>query len=96
MIIKQTASNVAIKGIFNLSESISTKAFLSFNDLKHKVCLHYFFQNKPNKNSLETMHIHEGSAILCYDEKTKKLEGEYYSGRDRNNYGDIEVKKEKI
>lgn len=91
--IKQTASDIVINGSFNLSESVSTKAFFSFNDLKSKVCLYYFFKNKPNGNVPETMHAHEGSAILCYDEKTGELKGEYYSGRDRNNYGDIEVKK---
>jgi len=92
--IKQSFSKITINGIFNSSESISTKAFFAFDDLKQKNCLYYFFKNKPNKNAVETMHIHEGSAILCYSETTKKLEGEYYSGRDRNNFGDIEVTKE--
>ncbi len=92
--IKQSFSKITIQGLFNLSESISTKAFFDFNELKQKSCLYYFFQNIPGKNATDTMEIHEGSTILCYDEKTKKLEGTYYSGRGRNNYGDIEVIKE--
>lgn len=89
--IKQSFSKITINCIFDLSKSISTKAFFAFNDLEQKNCLYYFFQNKPEKNAVEEMHIHEGSAILSYDEVTKKLEGEYYSGRDRNNYGNIKV-----
>ncbi len=91
--IKQTASNISIQGIFNQSKSISTQASFGFNDIEQKICLYYFFKNKPLRNAINTMKQHEWSAILCYDEKNKKLEWEYYSGRDRNNYWYIEVYK---
>lgn len=89
--IKQTASKVIVNGKFNQSESVSIQSFFAFNDYKGKPCLYYFYKSKPNKNAAETMHAHEGSAVLCYDNQTKVLSGEYYSGRDRNNYGDLEL-----
>jgi len=94
--IKQSFSSIVIQLSTNSfsSESISKKAFFDFNELKQKSCLYYFFQNTPGENATKTMQMHEGSTILCYDEKTKKLKGTYYSGRGRNNYGDIELIKE--
>ena len=93
LIIEQTASDVKIIGKFNQSESVSIEAFFAHNDYKNEPCLYYFYKNKPGNNATPTMHAHEGSAVLCYDEKDHTLEGEYYSGRDRNNHGDINVKK---
>lgn len=92
--IKQTASSVTIYGLFNESKSISTQATFGYNRMEQKICLYYFYRNKPEKNAVKTMHQHEGSAILCYNDKKKELEGEYYSGRDRNNFGDIKVTKQ--
>jgi len=92
LVIKQTASNITIQGVFNESQSISVHSFFAFNDLEQKNCLYYFYKNKPAVNAVETMNQHEGVAILCFDENTKILNGEYYSSRDRNNYGVIEVK----
>jgi hypothetical protein len=92
--INQPASNISIQGIFNQSKSIRTQASFGFNDIEQKICLYYFFKNKPGENATNSMHAHEGSTILCYNEKENILEGEYYSGRDRNNYGDIKVSKQ--
>jgi len=44
---------------------------------------------------VSTMAIHEGSTKLTYNAETDSLTGDYYSGRDRNNYGTIEVKRVK-
>lgn len=89
----QTASNIKVMWKFNQSQSISTQASFWFNEIENKNCLYYFFKNKPWNNATETMHSHEGSCILCFDEENNELKWEYYSWRDRNNYWDIEVKK---
>lgn len=91
--ISQTFSQICIQGVFNQSESISIQAFFAFNDFKQKNCLYYFYKNKPSNNATPTMHTHEGSTVLCFDPADQTLSGEYYSGRDRNNHGDIFVKK---
>ena len=41
------------------------------------------------------MSTHEGSTKLTYNKETDTLTGSYYSGRDRNNHGTIEVKRTK-
>jgi hypothetical protein len=55
--------------------------------------LHYLYMNEPKANAAKTMSIHRGTAKLLYDEKAKTLIGEYYSGRDRQEYGSLSLKK---
>ena len=35
------------------------------------------------------MSIHRGTVRLLFDEKKNVLNGEYYSGRDRQNFGSL-------
>lgn len=51
--------------------------------------LTYQYINDPRPNAVETMSIHRGTARLLFDEKKNSLEGEYYSGRDRQNFGSL-------
>lgn len=51
--------------------------------------LYYQFLNEPKANAPETMSMHRGTVKLLFDEKKKTLFGEYYSGRDRQNYGSL-------
>lgn len=89
LVISQTASNISIEGKFNQSISISIQAFFAVHDFRNEVALYYFYKNQPANNATASMHAHEGSAVLFFDPKNKTLSGEYYSGRDRNNHGDI-------
>jgi hypothetical protein len=39
------------------------------------------------------MHAHRGTAVLKLSDDGKELSGEYYSGRDRQNYGTLLIAK---
>lgn len=50
--------------------------------------LSYNYLNEP-RSSTKTMHMHRGTAILNI--RHNFLEGQYFSGRDRMNYGSIRL-----
>lgn len=54
--------------------------------------LSYEYQNEPNYNSVSTMQIHRGFTRLTLSSDKKELEGEYYTGRGRLNYGTMNFK----
>lgn len=91
--IEQTATRIKICGTFAESKSVSIHENFSRSEIDNKVALFYFFRNEPRYDAVETMAIHEGSANLIHDESADTLTGYYYSGRDRNNHGTIEVKR---
>ena len=49
--------------------------------------LSYEYLNEPVPNAKHTMHTHRGTARLTMQSNGKTLEGEYYTGRDRQNFG---------
>ena len=51
--------------------------------------LSYEYLNEPKANARETMHTHEGTAWLTLVNSGEMFEGEYYTGRDRQNYGSL-------
>lgn len=91
--IEQSATRVKICGTFGQSKSVSVHENFSRSEIDNQVALFYFFRNEPNYDAPETMAIHEGAVKLTYNKRENKLTGYYYSGRDRNNHGTIEVKK---
>lgn len=93
LVIEQTATRIKICGTFDESKSVSVHENFSRSEIDNKMALFYFFRNEPKYDAVETMAIHEGSAKLIHDEEKDTLEGYYYSGRDRNNHGTIEVKR---
>ena len=52
----------------------------------------YDYLNEPNPGAEETMHMHRWTARLVLT-ATDRLEGDYYTGRDRNNIGVIELRR---
>lgn len=93
--IQQTATQVTIRAKFNESKSISVHESFGKNEIDDCFSLYYFFRNHPNSEAIETMAMHEGSAILSYNQEDDELVGHYYSGRNRNNHGTISVKRVK-
>lgn len=93
--IKQTGTMVKIKGKFNQSKSISVHEDFGLSEVDQSIALFYFYRNEPCNDAIDTMSIHEGSAKLIYDKENDSLNGYYYSGRDRNNYGIINVVRKK-
>jgi len=53
--------------------------------------LSYEYVNEPAAGAPTSMHTHRGTAVLKIDKTVKALKGEYYSGRDRQNFGIIEL-----
>jgi predicted pore-forming effector associated with SMODS systems len=54
--------------------------------------LSYEYQNQPGQHAAETMHAHPGMTRLELIDLTT-LDGEYYTGRDRQNYGTLHLRK---
>jgi hypothetical protein len=52
----------------------------------------YDYLNEPNSDAVDTMHMHRGTARLVLTE-TDKLEGDYYTGRDRKNTGAMKLRR---
>ena len=69
------------------SKSISASIFL---DRDRVPTLNYEYQNQPKAASAPTMHIHQGTACLKL-KNDESLEGEYYTGRDRQSYGYVKL-----
>jgi len=59
----------------------------------NSMVLSYEYLNEPKPNSKHTMHIHRGTARLTLQSDGKMLEGEYYTGRDRQNFGILRFKR---
>lgn len=58
--------------------------------------LSYQYINDPKSSAVETMNIHKGTVRLVFDEKKNTLEGEYYSGRGRQNFGSLSFARNKV
>ena len=65
----------SLSGSFSLDETVFSK-------------FTYEYINKPKNHAPETMNIHYGMASIWMD--SGKLNGEFFNGRGRNNYGIIE------
>jgi len=71
---------------------LSSSRNLSGNFIVSDECsLSYEYLNEPNASAPATMHVHRGMARLEVKESETVLEGEYYSGRDRQNIGAIRL-----
>jgi hypothetical protein len=57
--------------------------------------LSYEYLNEPHADAKGTMHIHRGTnRLTLYSDKGKTmLDGEYYTGRDRLNYGTLHLER---
>lgn len=86
--IKQTWTRLTIAGETKLSKSHSLSGSIIVKDERH---ISYEYVNEPSASAPATMHIHRGTARLFLNDKCTVLEGEYYSGRDRQNVGTIRL-----
>jgi hypothetical protein len=90
--IKQTYDEIQISGHTPNSSSFSTSAVL-FLSKPSKPSLCYTFKNTPNPDAINTMANHDGTAFLSISENKIELNGTYYTGRGRQNYGKIALTK---
>jgi hypothetical protein len=82
----------------NLETESSHSHSLSANVLtedQNNVMISYEYLNEPKFNAEETMHIHRGTCRLTLSSDGQKLNGEYYTGRDRKNFGSMTLTRSK-
>ncbi len=84
----QTWTRIKILLTTDQSSSHSESASIVIDAQEGKY-LSYQYINDPKSNAVETMSIHRGTVRLVFDEKKNTLEGEYYSGRGRQNFGSL-------
>ena len=84
----QTWTRIKILLTTDQSSSHSESASIVIDAPEGKY-LSYQYINDPKSNAVETMSIHRGTVRLVFDEKKNTLEGEYYSGRGRQNFGSL-------
>lgn len=89
--IKQTWTSISIFLETEHSTSRSLTASLLVEQPEGPT-LSYEYRNEPKPIALPTMHSHRGTATLRL-KNNGVLEGEYYSGRDRQNYGNLMLKR---
>jgi SMODS-associating 2TM, beta-strand rich effector domain len=86
--IRQSWTTMSVALAAGRSNSHSTTAAISMGS---DPLLVYSFTNEPEVGATDTMHIHIGTAVLRI--LRDELVGEYYSGRDRQNIGKIELRR---
>lgn len=84
--INQTWTKISIKLEFEESRSFSTSGSILLDTFEGDI-ITYTYLNKPKVDAPESMKIHEGTTKLIITDST--LEGDYYSGKHRGNYGSI-------
>jgi hypothetical protein len=90
--IQQTWTELLILGRTNLSRSHSLSGTMI---VKGECSMSYEYLNEPLPQASSTMHSHRGMAHLVINEAGGLLEGDYYSGRDRQNVGTIRLARTK-
>lgn len=90
--IEQTWTHICV----TLKTQTSDSASITGSVLVQKpggVVLTYQYLNEPKSGALDTMHMHKGTVWLVLETGSDplRLNGEYYSGRDRQNYGRLQV-----
>lgn len=88
--IDQTWTDIHIVLKSAYSESVSLIGGILTKD---RTILTYEYSNEPLPNAIETMHAHRGSARLILSDDGSALSGDYYTGRDRTNFGSLFLKK---
>jgi hypothetical protein len=90
--VKQSWTKMCIVFKSGTSRSKSISSSIITTDAEGYV-LSYEYQNEPNYNSVSTMQIHRGFTRLILSRDKKELEGDYYTGRGRLNYGTMNFRK---
>lgn len=86
--IQQTWTDLHIVLKSAYSESVSLIGGILTSD---RTTLSYEYSNEPSSSATDTMHAHRGSARLILSDDGMSLSGDYYTGRDRTNYGSLSL-----
>ena len=90
--IRQDWSRISIVGEFEMSKSHSLTASVIVDD-KDGITLSFEYMNEPNSLAIKTMETHRGFNSLSLKPNVKEMSGSYYSGRGRQNIGELKLEK---
>lgn len=91
IVIKQNWTDLSVRLKSRYSGSYSVIGAITIDSAQD--LLSYEYINEPLPGAVDTMHTHRGTARLKISADRQRLEGEYYSGRDRKNEGILILKK---
>lgn len=99
MVIKQTCSITKVKSIFNKegendTQSVSTEAFIKTDEAGDQY-LYFYYHNPGSCKNGDTLDPHDGMNVLeiLKDEMAIKLKGYYFTNRNPQTKGCMEVTK---
>lgn len=90
--IKQDWNRISIMGKFKMSKSYSISGSILIDD-RTEITVSYDYMNEPFTQSTNTMAIHRGFNRLSLSPNGKELSGLYFSGRGRENIGELKLEK---
>lgn len=85
--IRQTWTRLCVTTKMAGSRSDSTAAAFVSPENATRVQFAWLYSNTPNADAVNTMQIHHGTATMDLDELLEVGDGQYYTGRGRQNYG---------
>jgi hypothetical protein len=89
--VHQTWTKIAVE--FRTGSSVSYSRMASLNVTPGaSQGLIYEYTNDPRADAKETMHAHRGLSFLKLSADANWLEGDYYTGRDRTNFGTMRLR----
>ena len=88
--IRQSWSRASIELWTETSESKSLSATV-LTENRNAIEISYEYLNEPKADAAKTMHTHRGTTRLTLSPDRRKLEGAYYTGRDRQSFGVLSV-----
>ena len=87
-----TSISINLKTDDSQSHSLTT-AILTED--QNAIMITYEYLNEPKYNAQNTMHTHRGTCRFTLSSNRQELEGKYYTGRDRQNFGVLGFKRVK-
>lgn len=90
--IRQNWRKISLVGQFEMSKSYSISGSILIDD-KTGITVSYDYMNEPFTPATKTMGIHRGFNRLSLNLNGNEMSGPYYSGRERQNFGEIKLKK---
>jgi len=91
LVVHQTWSRIAVEFQSESSASYSRMTSLNVTPGASQGLI-YEYTNDPRADAKETMHAHRGFAFLRLSADGSWLEGDYYTGRDRTNFGTMRLR----
>jgi hypothetical protein len=91
-VIEQTWSHMSIRIETENSKSHSLIGGILTKSLEGPV-LTYEYWNEPKTRAVKTMHPHRGTAHLSINKNADIIEGEYYTGKHREEQGSLKLKR---